>query len=80
MSSGVLYNFENDSAASDMWSLGCAKAFVMRTGKHVFSCNKGVVNFQPGMEIFCKGTAYSTDLQEVISSVLKVGGKANFTT
>ena len=80
MSPEVLHNFENYSAASDMWSLGCVIAFVMRMGKHVFTCNEEVVNYQPGMEIFCEGTPYSTDLQEVISSLMQVVYTANFTS
>ena len=72
----VLHNFENYSATSDMWSLGCVIAFVMRNGEHVFNCNEDVLYYEPGMEdmIFGEGAfnAYSPDLQEVIYSLLQV--------
>ena len=69
----VLQNFENYSAATDMWSFGALIGFLMQDGSHIFSCNQDVVDYQSGM-IFCEGTAenYSTDLRELVDSLLKV--------
>ena len=41
----VIRNFENYTAASDVWSLGCVVAFYMKIGKHVFNCNNDVLNY-----------------------------------
>ena len=77
MAPEVLEHFENYTAATDMWSLGCLIAFVMRKGKHVFNSNEDVLYYETGMGdmIFSDkeiSMQYSTQLQGVVYSLLQV--------
>ena len=77
MAPEVLEHFENYTAATDMWSLGCLIAFVMRKGEHVFNSNDDVLYYETGMGdmIFSDkeiSMQYSTHLQGVVYSLLQV--------
>ena len=73
----VIRNFENYTAASDVWSLGCVVAFYMKIGKHVFNCNDDVLNYnseEATGAIFDQESkdSYSQDLTHPVKTMIQV--------